>query len=347
VRVRADKAFRRIAVLRLSSLGDVILTLPVVRALARELPDAHLTYWTKEEYQDVVRFEPSIAHVRVLEKDARSIEHLVSMAAELEDCDLIVDLHRNLRTRVLCFRQKATLLRAPSYRLWRERWVRARWTRPAPLPHALERYAAALRPLGIRVEEVPRVEAGEEAEAWAASWLADWSPPAPPLALCPGAAHFTKRWPESHWLQLHEHLRHAGRSLIYFSVAGERTALPILAQRVESDPGARWCLEPLPRMAALLSRCAAAVACDSGLMHLAASRGVPVVAMFGSTAPELGFAPAGEGHRILCRHEPCQPCTVHGRPVCPKRHFNCMVKLTPEEVAKAVPSSREAAVARQ
>ena len=93
--------FRRIAVLRLSSLGDVILTLPVVRSLGAAFPEARVSYWTKEEYAGVVRFEPAIHHVRVLEREARKIEDLVSMSAELEECDLIVDLHHNLRTRML------------------------------------------------------------------------------------------------------------------------------------------------------------------------------------------------------------------------------------------------------
>jgi heptosyltransferase-2 len=89
-------------------------------------------------------------------------------------------------------------------------------------------------------------------------------------------------------------------------------------------------------VAALLSHCSCAVAGDTGLMHLAAARGLPVVAMFGSTAPELGFAPAGEGHVVLCRREACQPCTLHGRAACPKRHFRCMVELEPGAVAVAV-----------
>jgi heptosyltransferase-2 len=60
--------------------------------------------------------------------------------------------------------------------------------------------------------------------------------------------------------------------------------------------------------------------------------------MFGSTAPELGFAPAGEGHVVLCRHEPCQPCTLHGRSECPRKHFRCMMELGADEVAAAVAS---------
>ena len=107
--------FHRIAVLRLSSLGDVILTLPVTHELARAFPDARLEFWTKEEYAEVVRFDPAIAHVRSLERDARRLEDLVSMSAELEECDLIVDLHRSLRTRLLTFRQRATVLRSASF----------------------------------------------------------------------------------------------------------------------------------------------------------------------------------------------------------------------------------------
>ena len=343
--------FKHIAVLRLSSLGDVVLTLPAVHALKRAYPHATISYWTKEEYQDVVRFDPAVDHVRALERDARRLEDLVSMSAELEDLDLIVDLHVNVRTRLLRFRQHAPSLRAPSTRLARARWVHARWTRPRPAPHALERYAAALAPLGIRPNEVPQLSAGEVAEAWARGWLASWRPSAadlsphddpawfkrrPPVVICPAAAHFTKRWIETHWLAVHDRLAAAGHPLIYFSLARERALFPVLSTRVDQDARARWCVEPLPRIAALMSHAACAVTCDSGLMHVAAARGLRVVALFGSTAPELGFAPSGEGHMVLCRHEPCQPCTLHGRAECPKRHFRCMKLITADEVVEGV-----------
>jgi heptosyltransferase-2 len=328
--------FREIAVLRLSSLGDVILGLPVARALAAAWPDARLSYWTREEYADVVRHHPAVSHVRVLERDACRIEDLVSMGAELEDCDLIVDLHGSLRTHVLTFRQKAPVLKAPSYRLARARLVHARWSRPLPPPPAVARFARALEPLGLVVDSEPVVHAGKDAEEWAAAWLAAWGAGPAPVALCPGARHFTKRWPEEHWRALHDVLLGAGHRLLYFSLGSERRSMPALAARVEGQPRARWCVEPLARMGALLGRCAAAVSCDSGLMHLAAACGLKLVALFGSTVPELGFAPAGAGHEVLCRHEPCQPCTLHGRRSCPKGHFRCMTDLKPGDVAAAL-----------
>lgn len=328
--------FREIAVLRLSSLGDVVLTLPVVHALRAAYPGARLHYWVKEEYADLVRFDPAVDHVRVLERDARRLEDLVSMSAELEDCDLIVDLHGSARSRLLTWRQRATVLRAPGQRLLRERWVRARWTRPRPADHATARYAAALAPLALAAPGPPRLVAGAEAERWAEGHLAEWRPGAPPVALCPGARHATKRWPEERWCELDAALAAAGIPRLVFTTAAERRALPALAARVEADAGARWCLEPLPRMAALLSRVRAAVTHDSGLMHLAAARATKVVALFGSTSPVLGFAPAGEGHVVLCRDEPCQPCTLHGRPACPRRHFRCMAGIAPADVLSAL-----------
>ena len=78
-----EGGFRRIAVIRLSSLGDVVLTLPVVDALARAWPGARLSYWVREEYAAAVRHHPGIAHVRALERDELKIEDLVSMSAEL------------------------------------------------------------------------------------------------------------------------------------------------------------------------------------------------------------------------------------------------------------------------
>jgi heptosyltransferase II len=344
--------FRRIAVIRLSSLGDVVLTLPVVHALADAYPEAKISFWVKEEFEDVVRFDPRIAHVRVLERDARRLEDLVSMSAELEDVDLIVDLHGNARSAVLTWRQRAPVLRAPKYRLRRTRWVHARWTRPRPVPRALDRYAAALEPLGIAVECDPQVTAGESAERWADEWLAAWQPGTgregraeaswwrhrPPIALCPGAHHSTKRWPEANWLALHHELLDRGQTLVYVVTPAERVSFPELADRAARDDRSRWLEATIPQVAALFSQCGAAVSSDSGLMHLAAARGCRVIALFGSTSPVLGFAPAGPGHTVLCRNEPCQPCTLHGRAECPKKHFRCMRLLTPEPVLAALAS---------
>ncbi|MEQ1833818.1 MAG: glycosyltransferase family 9 protein, partial [Candidatus Eisenbacteria bacterium] len=304
--------FRRIAVLRLSSLGDVVLTLPVVHALRREWPEAELQYWVKEEYAAVLRHDPAVSRVRALERDARRLEDLVSMSAELEDRDLVVDLHGSVRTRVLAFRLPAPVLRLRGRRLERERWVRARWTRPAPLPHATARYAEVLAPLGLAAAEPPRLTLDPEAAAWAEVQHGGFGR-REVVALCPGARHATKCWPEERWCELEAALAEAGVARVVLTTPAERRAMPRLAAQVSGGEGAVWATESLERSIAWLSRCTLAVTHDSGLMHVAAACGKPVVALFGSTSPVLGFAPCGPGHAVLSRELPCQPCTVHGR----------------------------------
>lgn len=328
--------FRRIAVLRLSSLGDVVLTLPVVEVLRAAYPEAAIAFWVKEEFADVVRHHPALTRVRRLERDARKLEDLVSMSAELEDHDLILDLHGSLRTRVLTFRQKALVLRTPSSRLARERWVRARWTRPAPLEPVWRRHGQVLARLGLSLAGPPRVHAGEEAEAWAEAEWTRLGFGGPVVALAPGAAWATKRWPERHWCALESALGGGGVGRLVMSTEAEKRSLPALAAQVAAAPGAVWICEPLPRVMALLSRCSRAVTHDSGLMHVAAARGVPVVGLFGGTHPALGFAPAGQGHVVLCREEACQPCALHGHEACPKGHHRCMEALEPASVLTAI-----------
>lgn len=331
-----EGGFRRIAVLRLSSLGDVVLTLPTVVALRAAFPAAEIAYWVKEEYADLVREHPALTRVRVLEKDARRLEDLVSMSAELEDHDLVLDLHGSARTRVLTFRQKAIVLRVPSTRLQRERWVRARWSRPAPLPPVWQQSAPLLAQLGLSLAGPPRLHPSAAASAWAAQEWAAMQLPARTIALAPGAAWATKRWPEAHWCALEAALAERGLGRLVLSTVAERRALPVLAAQLASRPGGAWVTESLARGMALMARAAAAVTHDSGLMHVAAASGLPVVALFGGTHPALGFAPAGSGHAVLCREEPCQPCALHGREACPLGHHRCMTALAPVEVVAAL-----------
>jgi len=102
----------------------------------------------------------------------------------------------------------------------------------------------------------------------------------------------------------------------------------------------RWFAGDLATTAAALARSRAVLANDSGLLHLAAAVGRPVVAVFASTHPGLGFAPAGEGHRVFVRDLSCQPCTLHGRERCPWGHHRCAGEIAAAPVDLALAAAR-------
>jgi len=156
------------------------------------------------------------------------------------------------------------------------------------------------------------------------------------VGLVPGARHATKQWPLERFVRVGLALR-------------ERWGLPVplflgpdeerLAREFEEagETGAwRPVRESIATAAAALARCRVVITGDTGLMHLAAAVGTPVVALFGPTVLEFGFSPAGPSHHVLERELPCRPCSVHGGPVCPREHFRCMLDINEEEVLRAV-----------
>jgi heptosyltransferase-2 len=196
-----------------------------------------------------------------------------------------------------------------------------------PTP-AAERYFQAARSLGVVPDGGPAEIVVSPKEAIRAATLTTGRRY---VALCPGAAHGNKRWPPAHWRVLARRLMDQGESVVGIGTAEDAGLLD--QPGVISGFGA-----DLPLAAALLAGAVAAVANDSGLMHLAAAVGTPVVALFGPTSPVFGYAPYRARAAVLERSLPCRPCTAFGGPHCPMRHHRCMIDLDPGQVLTALRS---------
>ncbi|MFH1287757.1 MAG: glycosyltransferase family 9 protein, partial [bacterium] len=92
----------------------------------------------------------------------------------------------------------------------------------------------------------------------------------------------------------------------------------------------------LMAQAALIKKCRYFIGSDTGLMHIADAADIPLIAFFGPTVPEFGFAPSGKNAVILSRNLKCRPCSLHGSHSCPKGTLECLTSITPEEAAKRV-----------
>ena len=329
-----------VLLVRFGALGDVILTLGATAALRRARPETRTTYLVKREYAALVEGQPGVDRVWTLDPgEARGIGGAFALRRRIAAAgfDAAVDWQTSTRSRIaLAGAGRVTTWRAE--RLARRRWVSLRWTHPAPLRPAWRRYVDALAPLGVDPEsaEAPAFRPPAAAVAAAAAFFAAWDPAAPAastIGIAPGARWATKRWPAERFAAVVAARRAAGERVLLFGDAQDRAGAGPLA--APTDPGVRWFEGDLPAVAAALARTRGVLANDSGLLHLAAAVGRPTVAIFASTHPALGFAPAGDG-TVLCRDLPCQPCALHGRDACPLGHHDCARGIGVDGVLAAV-----------
>jgi lipopolysaccharide heptosyltransferase I len=294
-----------------SSLGDIIHTLPVLDALHRSWPATAIDWIVKPEWAPLLEGHPMLRDV--LRVPLR-VGAWPSLAAELRRrrYEMVIDLQGLLRSGLLSW-----LTRAPvrvGFANGREGspWFYNRRITPPPEPvHAVERYRDLVRQLGVETAGAVRfpLPAWPTARTWAERFWADEriGPEQPVCVLHPAARWVTKRWPAERFASVAQRLMAQGwRVILVAAVAQQALAAAVgrLAQGRVIDLAGRT---TLPQLAALLGRASVLVTNDSGPMHLAAAVGTPVVAMFGPTDPRK-IGPYGSGHAVLFKGIDCSPC---------------------------------------
>jgi heptosyltransferase-2 len=209
--------------------------------------------------------------------------------------------------------------------------------------HEVDRNLSLLRGLGEEPLGEDRVlhvgyTAREEEAVLAALGRARISPGERVAALCPGSVWPTKRWTAEGFASVAQGLAARGIRTVLLGGPGDaETAarveqLAALGEKLANAVGQT----PLKALAAWMDRVCVLVTNDSAPLHVAAARGTPTVAVFGATAPSLGFGPFHAMSRVVEAPLECRPCGLHGATSCPKRHFRCMAEVSPEAVLSAV-----------
>jgi heptosyltransferase-2 len=340
----------RILIVDTAFLGDLLLATPLIRAAA-ELADGGVDLLTSAAGAAAVRNHPLLGHVRVLHKRAadrglgglrRGVGWVRSRQA-----DVALLPRRSLRSLMLTWlagvpRRISVARRGPS---------RLLLTDSVPFRddlHQVERNLELLRPLGV--DPARTGHPGHPLEAFPSaaektavrSYLAarGLTSPASFYVLAPGSVWATKRWPAERFADLAVHLARLRPVLVMGGPAETPLVERILALAAAAGMAGRvhGALEFAPTAGIeMLGQAAALVANDSGALHMGQAAGTPVVALYGPTAPELGFAPRGAGHRVLgVAGLPCRPCGRHGAKRCPQTHWRCMLDLDLAQVLAAV-----------
>lgn len=325
-----------ILLVRFSSIGDIVLTTPVVRAIRARHPAARISYVVREDFADLVRHNPRID--RVITWPHRAPLGPLAAALKQETWTHRLDLHGSIRSRQLRLLVGGHWTGYPKHRLRRALLIATKRRRGGYLGPIVERYARAAHELDITLDDKPAelfisVEAQQAADAFLEHHGLGRTRRL--VALVPGAAHFTKRWPPEHWRALVERLSPT-TDLVVLGGEAERELAQSMVERAGGGAASAAGQFSLLGSAALLRKAAAAVAGDTGLMHIATAVGTPVVALYGPGVEQFGFFPWQAAARVLQRDLPCRPCSAHGSARCPLGHHLCLRDITPIDVAQSL-----------
>jgi heptosyltransferase-2 len=335
-------ALQRILIIRLSALGDILLTTPVLRLLRQHCPAARIEVLVKAAYQDLLQANPCVDRLWLFD-DRQTLRQTLRSLRQTR-YDVVLDLHRTLRSRLfyrgVAARRKLAYNKRP---LRRALLVHLGWNTLRALTPVPELYAAPLRRLGISTP-LPALEmhlAPGSHEAMRA-YLEQTFPTGvgrPLLALAPGARWPTKRWPVERFAAVAQAMAQAQRAAVVILGAGEDVPLAqALRQRLSVPVLDSTGQLSLMHTAALLHQCRLLLSNDSGLMHLATALKVPVVAVFGPTVQEFGFYPFQGRSQVVSLELSCRPCSTKGSRRCPRGHHHCMQQIPSAHVLAAAQS---------
>lgn len=320
----------RILVIRLSSIGDIILTTPVLRRLAERFPGARIDYCTKPPF------------LALLEHSGLPGKIYTTDQLPEGPYDLVVDLQNNIRSRRITRAIKAAKVVRYKKQNWKKLLlVRAKLNLFGKDESVVDRYQAGLAGYGIGddgkgCELTPFIDDRD----WASSVLGDEG--AKTLAVCFGAKHMTKRYPSRDFASIIEHLHSRLAIRVLLLGGGEDSPFAQEIMSALSPKAASATIDfsgrcSLMQTAALLERCDAVLTNDTGLMHMASAFHHKLFVIFGSSVREFGFLPYHVESRLFeVDGLTCRPCSHIGRQRCPKGHFRCMRDIPQGPIIKAL-----------
>ena len=327
-------------IIRFSSIGDIVLTTPVIRCLKKQVPDAEVHFLTKEGFHSIVQHNPYIDKIHLL---AHSWDLMIH-ELKLEEYDHIIDLHHNVRT----LRVKQALAK-PCYafnklNVQKYIYVNLKWN-VMPEVHIVDRYMKTVERFDVKNDGAGLDYFISEKEETKRSDIPA-SHHAGYIGIVIGAAHNTKKYPVHKLKELCKELDHP------IILLGGKEDKENAKEIASVDPVKVYnaCGKfSINESADLVKKSKLVVSHDTGLMHIAAAYKKPVISLWGNTVPSFGMYPYyGENFLSAQKKQPydifqvnklrCRPCSKIGYDKCPRGHFKCMENIEAREVLNAIHS---------
>ncbi|MCB9323954.1 MAG: glycosyltransferase family 9 protein [Lewinellaceae bacterium] len=317
----------KILIIRFSSIGDIVLTTPVIRCLKQQLPEAEIHFLTKNSFLPVVEANPYIDKVYGIHKNVEE----VMLSLKGESYRYIIDLHNNLRSRMVRIGLGTKTYSFNKINV--QKWLMTRLKiNLLPKVHIVDRYMKPAEKLGVKNDGkgldyfIPKKEEVKLSTFFKKSGIGAVQPY---IALVIGAAHATKRLPVVRLIELCQQLE--GPVILLGGPEDERPGAFIAEQSGGHVVNACGKLK-LNESASMVRQAAKVISHDTGLMHIAAAFDKEIISVWGNTIPEFGMYPyygnkENRNTTLEVKGLSCRPCSKIGHHECPKKHFKCMVNI--------------------
>ena len=334
-----------ILALRLSALGDVAMTVPVIYSFAHTYPGHDITIVTREQWSALFEGMPSNVHFYGVDlNDYRGIRGLSRLYDELkrEHPGAVADFHDVLRTKYLDARFRMAGVKVSVItkgRIEKKELTRAEHKRLKPLKTSPERYADVLRRLGFQLElEFHSIFGDDEGDVGTLANIVGAKNENEWIGIAPFAKHEGKIYPPEMMERVIAQLcKRPGRRIFIFGGGSEERKT---AEEWQARYPSVFSLIGKGRMVdelGVMRRTDVMLTMDSGNMHLAAITGVKVFSIWGATHPYAGFAAWGQTPDSFIQTDlPCRPCSVFGNRKCRRGDYACLRKIDPKVVVEKI-----------
>jgi ADP-heptose:LPS heptosyltransferase len=321
----ANKQTTKILIIRFSSIGDIILTTPVIRCIKQQMPNAEIHYITKKGFKGILENNPYIHKIHVVEKDV----HEIASELKKENFQFVVDLHNNIRST-----QLKVALRKPAFtfkKLNFKKWLLVNFKiNKMPAVHVVDRYLQTIEPLGVKNDNkgldyfIPEKDV-VPIESLPTTHQQGY------IGFVIGAKHFTKQLPVEKIISICKKLN---QPIVLLGGKEDAERGNVIERAVGTMIYNACGKYNLNQSASLVKQATKIITHDTGLMHIAAAFKKEIISVWGNTVPDFGFTPYLPGKKskmVEVKNLSCRPCSKIGYDKCPKGHFKCMMEIDEKE----------------
>lgn len=308
----------KVLIVRFSSIGDIVLTTPVIRCMKTQI-NAEVHYLTKPEYRNLLDQNPYIDKLWLLDKP---MKELISDFKN-EHFDYIIDLHKNIRSLKLAISLRTK--RLTYHKATFEKLLMVYFKMNVlPKSHVADRYLKSIAKLGVTNDGkgldyfIPKDTVNKISEL-----------NQPYFCAVIGATHFTKRLPVQNWI---EFINRTQQTIVLIGGKSEMQDAKYIVENTGKNVINTVGETNLAESALIIQNAAKIISNDTGMLHIAAALKKPVISLWGGTLWQYGFWPyypngLDLNKNIEIKNLVCRPCSKFGRDDCPKKHFKCMKEI--------------------